>query len=139
VKEPEDFELLLWRQLRMLYEVDRTAHEWDPTVSKDPDSARFAFSLGGRAFFVVGLSPAGKRWARTFPWPLLAFNAHRQFRELRQSGQFGRMQDVVRKRDEALEGDINPNLAEWGEHTEARQYSGREVEDGWRCPVRFDD
>jgi FPC/CPF motif-containing protein YcgG len=121
----------------MLYEADRGEHDWDPSVSRDPDDPRFAFSFGGRAFFVVGLAPSGERWARTFPWPLLAFNAHRQFRELRKSGQFERMQEVVRQRDEALEGDINPNLSDWGTHTEARQYSGREVDEKWRCPVRF--
>jgi FPC/CPF motif-containing protein YcgG len=139
VKEPEEFEDLLWRQLHMLYETDREDNEWDPSVSKDPDDPRFAFSFGGRAFFVVGLAPSGERWARTFPWPLLAFNAHHQFRALRRSGRFERMQEVVRQRDEALEGDVNPNLSDWGTHTEARQYSGREVEEGWRCPVRFDD
>jgi FPC/CPF motif-containing protein YcgG len=137
MKDSAEFEGLLWRQLRMLYELDRDEHEWDPTVSRDPDDPRFAFSFGGRAFFVVGVAPSGERWARTFPWPVLAFNAHRQFRELRASGQFGRMQEVVRERDAALEGEINPNLSDWGTHTEARQYSGREVEDEWVCPVRF--
>jgi FPC/CPF motif-containing protein YcgG len=70
---------------------------------------------------------------------VLAFNAHRQFQELRARGQFERMQEVVRERDAALEGEINPNLSDWGTHTEARQYSGREVEDGWVCPVRFEE
>jgi FPC/CPF motif-containing protein YcgG len=84
VKDPIDFEQMLWRQLRMLYEVDRDKHAWDATVNRDPNDSRFAFSFGGRAFFVVGLAPSGERWARTFPWPLLAFNAHRQFRELRE-------------------------------------------------------
>jgi FPC/CPF motif-containing protein YcgG len=138
VKDAVDFEELLWRQLKMLHEADN-GHDWDPSVSRDPEDPRFAFSFGGRAFFVVGLAPSGERWARTFPWPLLAFNAHRQFRDLRKSGQFERMQEVVRQRDEALEGEINPNLSDWGSHTEARQYSGRVVEDGWRCPVRFED
>jgi FPC/CPF motif-containing protein YcgG len=135
VKEPAGFEGLLWRQLRLLHERDTA--EWDPSVSSDPGDPRFAFSFGGRAFFVVGLAPSGERWARTFPWPLLAFNAHRQFRELRTSGKFERIQEVVRERDEALEGDLNPNLSDWGSHTEARQYSGREVEDDWTCPVQF--
>jgi FPC/CPF motif-containing protein YcgG len=137
VKQPVEFEEMLWKQLSLLHERDKS--EWDPSVSRDPDDPRFAFSFGGRAFFVVGLAPSGERWARTFPWPLLAFNAHRQFQELRKSGQFQRMQEVVRKRDEELEGDINPNLSDWGTHTEARQYSGREVADDWRCPVRFDE
>ena len=126
VREPEDFETLLWDQLRALHALDDAA--WDPTVSRDPTDPDFSFSFAGRAFFIVGLAPSGERWARTFPWPVLVFNAHFQFERLRATGQFQRMQDVIRERDEQLEGDINPNLADFGEHTEARQYSGREVE-----------
>jgi FPC/CPF motif-containing protein YcgG len=69
---------------------------------------------------------------------LLAFNAHFQFEQLRESGQFERMQEVIRDRDTELEGDVNPNLANFGEHTEAKQYSGREVGDDWGCPVTFE-
>ena len=135
VMTPEEFELLLWDQLAKLHEIDSAP--WDPEVSADPGDPRFSFSFGGRAFFVVGLAPSGERWARTFPWPLLAFNSHDQFEHLRDSGQFERMQEVIRERDTELEGDVNPNLANFGEHTEARQYSGREVGPDWRCPVTF--
>lgn len=138
VKDGEEFERLLWRTLEQLHAIDRTQHEWDPAVSRDPDDPRFSFSIGGRAFFVVGLAPSGERWARTFPWPLLAFNPHEQFERLREQGQFERIQEVVRERDVALEGSTNPNLADWGDHTEARQYSGRPVGPEWRCPARFD-
>ncbi len=139
VRDPEEFEELLWAQLKRLHEMDRGHHAWDPSVSRDPANPRFSFSFGGRGFFVVGLAPSGIRWARTFPWPMLVFNSHEQFEKLRATGQFGRIQAVIRDRDEKLEGDINPNLANFGEHTEARQYSGREVGDDWRCPVRFDE
>ena len=47
------------------------------------------------------------------------------------------MQHVVRDRDREIEGDVNPNLSDFGEHTDARQYSGRAVDDSWRCPVDF--
>jgi FPC/CPF motif-containing protein YcgG len=90
--------------------------------------------MAGQAFFVVGLSPQAERWARRFPWPVLVFNAHEQFEELRKSEQFPR----IRERDAELEGEPNPNLADYGDHTEARQYSGREVESDWVCPARFD-
>jgi FPC/CPF motif-containing protein YcgG len=33
-----------------------------------------------------------------------------------------------------VQGTLNPNLADFGERSESRQYSGREVEEGWRCP-----
>jgi FPC/CPF motif-containing protein YcgG len=133
----EQFEGLLWKQLRLLHELDDT--DWDPAVSRDVGHPDFSFSFGGRGFFVVGLAPSGSRWARTFSWPTLVFNAHYQFETLRKTGQFERIQEVIRDRDEKLEGDINPNLANFGEHTEARQYSGREIIGEWRCPVRFDE
>ena len=31
-------------------------------------------------------------------------------------------------------GSLNPMLAQHGEASEARQYSGRQVDDGWKCP-----
>ena len=133
--QPIEFEALLWQQLERLHETDRSP--WDPTVSSDPAEPTFSFSFAGRAFFVVGLAPNGERWARTFPWPTLAFNAHFQFEQLREAGQFERMQDVVRERDRVIEGDINPNLSDFAEHPDARQYAGRAVGDSWRCPVTF--
>lgn len=135
VIDAEEFEQLLWQQLLLLHRRDLAP--WDAEVSSDPAAPRFSFSFAGRAYFVVGLSPAGSRWARTFPWPLLAFNPHDQFERLRASGQFERIQEVIRERDEELEGSINPNLANFGEHTEAAQYSGREVGPDWRCPITF--
>jgi uncharacterized protein len=128
----------LWEQLAELHELDREHHEWDETVSRDPADPRFAFSFAGRAFFVVGLSPQAERWARRFPWPLLAFNAHFQFEKLREDGRFEGIRDTVRQRDANIEGDVNPNVEDFGEHTEARQYSGRSVPNDWSCPVRFD-
>lgn len=136
VIEPEQFETLLWAQLRRLHEVDD--EPWDPTVSREPDDGRFSFSFAGKAFFIVGLSPTGARWGRRFPWPTLAFNPHEQFERLRADGRFEQLRDTVRARDVQLEGNLNPNLADYGAHTEARQYSGREVAHDWRCPVRFD-
>ncbi len=132
----DEFEVRLWSQLRRLHDVDGSP--WDPTVSRDPDDGTFSFSFAGEAFFIVGLSPTSSRWGRRFPWPTLAFNPHAQFEDLRENGQFERLQHAVRDRDLLLEGDLNPNLADFGTHTEARQYSGRPVEDDWRCPVHFD-
>ena len=40
-------------------------------------------------------------------------------------------------RDEALTGSRNPMLARHGEASEARQYSGRAVDEDWRCPFRY--
>lgn len=128
------FERSLWQHLRDMHLHDAMKHAWDPSVSDDPDSSDFSFSIAGRAFFVVGMSPVASRLARRSPMPCLVFNLHEQFELLRSSGKYEGMQRVIRDRDVALQGSINPVLARYGEASEARQYSGREVGPGWQCP-----
>lgn len=128
------WEKLLWAQLQSLHDLDREHHAWDPTVSSDPADPDFSFSFAGTAFFVVGLHPASSRLSRRFAWPTLVFNAHVQFERLREQNQFERLRATVRARDYKLQGSLNPNLSNFGDSSEARQYSGRAVEDGWRCP-----
>jgi FPC/CPF motif-containing protein YcgG len=130
------FETALWSQLERLHDLDSTFHVWDPSVSDDPNDPTFSFSLAGNAFFIVGLNPEASRAARRFSWPTLVFNAHAQFEKLKDDGQFVNLQSKIRDRDIALQGSINANLADFGHHSEARQYSGREVEPNWRCPFR---
>lgn len=128
------FERRLWRQLRRLHALDDPDTAWDPTVSDDPESPEFSFSFGGRALFVVGMHPASSRLARRFRWPTLVFNPRAQFERLRAEGKFERLRTLVRERDVALQGTPNPSLADFGERSEARQYSGRATEPEWRCP-----
>jgi FPC/CPF motif-containing protein YcgG len=128
------FETLLWRQLQRLHELDELGNEWDPSASADPESAQFSFSFASRALFVVGLHPASSRLSRRFRWPALVFNPRAQFERLRAEGRFERLRSAVRERDVALQGTPNPNLADFGEQSEARQYSGRAAEADWRCP-----
>ncbi|HKR02080.1 MAG TPA: guanitoxin biosynthesis heme-dependent pre-guanitoxin N-hydroxylase GntA [Pyrinomonadaceae bacterium] len=136
VSDEREWEQLLWSQLQSLYDLDRAHHAWDPRVSPDPADPDFSFSFAGMGFFVVGLHPASSRHARRFAWPTLVFNAHEQFERLREQNQFERLRETVRARDYKLQGSLNPNLSDFGEHSEARQYSGRAVEEGWRCPFR---
>jgi FPC/CPF motif-containing protein YcgG len=133
------FERRLWRQLQLLHEHDELGAEWDPSVSADPESAQFSFSFAGRALFVVGLHPRSSRLSRRFHWPSLVFNPRAQFERLRAQGKFERLRDAVRERDVALQGTPNPNLADFGERSEARQYSGRPTEPEWRCPFHRKD
>lgn len=128
------FEDLLWRQLRALNSYDAPLFEWDPAVSSDPENPHFSFSFAGRAFFIVGLHPHSSRQARRFPWPALVFNPHEQFVRLREEGRWERFQQIIRAREKALQGSLNPNLSDYGTITEARQYSGRQVERDWRPP-----
>lgn len=129
------FETLMWAQLQSLHELDRAkGFKWDRKVSDDPARAEFSFSVAGRAFFVVGLHPGASRKARRTPFPCLVFNFHDQFEELKASGKYSSMQTAIRKRDTALQGSVNPMLSRFGEASEAIQYSGRAVKEGWKCP-----
>ena len=131
--DEHSFEADLWMQLQRLSDL-KTNSRWDATASDDPSDSGFAFSFAGRALFVVGLHPQSSRHARQFRWPALVFNPHRQFERLRETGRFERLRAAVREREIALQGSLNPNLADFGEQSEARQYSGRASEADWVCP-----
>jgi len=133
VSDDQRFHELLWAQLQALHELDINEHAWAEGVSDDPSSANFSFSVASRAFFVVGLNPHSARFARRAPHPTLVFNFHDQFEALRANGRYEKLQGAIRKRDIALQGDINPLLARFGEGSEARQYSGRPA---GQCPFR---
>lgn len=129
------FEALLWSQLQRLHSLDyRRGSRWSKDVSSNPDSPDFSLSLAGHAFFVIGLHPGASRMARRFQYPTLVFNSHQQFERLRADGRYQKMQAATRARDIALQGSINPNLADFGTAAETRQYSGRKVDADWRCP-----
>lgn len=129
------FERRLWLQLASLHDRDDPSAGWDPSVSDDPHDPHFSFSFGGCALFIVGLHPHSTRAARRFRWPALVFNPHAQFDQLRRDGRYEPLRAMIRERDIALQGTPNPNLADFGERSEARQYSGRDnTSADWRCP-----
>jgi FPC/CPF motif-containing protein YcgG len=130
------FERLLWQTLQQLHDLDAAHHAWDPLVSADASDPEFSFSFGGVAFFVVGLHASSSRATRRFAWPTLVFNPHQQFEDLKATGRFTRFRDVIRRAERALQGDINPMLADYGQRSEASQYSGRQVDAEWKCPFR---
>ena len=131
------FEQALWTRLQALHALDARTAPWDPSVSDDPASPRFSFSLGGHAFYVVGLHPASSRRARRFPHAALVLNLHSQFEALRADGRYERFHEAIVERDVEFSGSVNPMLATHGEGLEAPQYSGREVDAGsWRCPFK---
>lgn len=136
VGDEKNWEQRLWAQLQSLHEMDSRFYDWNKTVSSDPEDAEFSFSFAETAFFVVGLHPASSRVARRFAYPTLIFNAHDQFENLRRKNKFERMKQTIRGRDLKLQGSLNPNLSNFGEQSEARQYSGRAVEADWKCPFQ---
>jgi FPC/CPF motif-containing protein YcgG len=132
------FEGALWERIQSISDKDVwRGQSYDDRVSPDPASPHFSLSFGGEAFFVVGLHPRASRPARRFDRPTMVFNLHDQFEILRDAGKYEGMREKILVRDEALAGSRNPMLARHGETSEARQYSGRAVEEGWRCPFHY--
>jgi FPC/CPF motif-containing protein YcgG len=131
-----EFEDLLWQQLRNLHRAEAERFDWDPSVRSDPGDPYFSFSLAGQALYVIGMHANSSREARRFKWPALVFNPHEQFEQLRADGKWKKMQETIRSRDFELQGSVNPMLSDFGEQSEARQYSGRAVEENWRAPFR---
>jgi len=131
-----EFEQRLWRQLQTLNRIDAATSAWDSSTQSDPADPQFSFSFAGQALYVIGLHPNSSRMARQFKWPTLVFNPHEQFERLRADGKWKRMQQTIRERDVQLQGSVNPMLSDFGEATEARQYSGRAVDDNWQAPFK---
>ena len=131
----EQFEAAMWERLQSLAAKDEwRGQKLDPKISADPDDPHFSLSFGGQGYFVVGMHPAASRAARRTPYPTLVFNLHDQFETLRNQNRYARMKEQILKRDERLDGSVNPMLSQHGETSEARQYSGRQVGEDWRCP-----
>lgn len=131
----EHFERAMWDRIQSLADKDKWRGQvYDHRVSPDPADPHFSLSFGGQAFFVVGLHPGASRPARRFTRPTLVFNLHAQFERLRAEGLYERMRETILERDRKLTGYVNPMLARFGEASEARQYSGRQVEEDWTCP-----
>jgi FPC/CPF motif-containing protein YcgG len=127
-----EFENALWTFLQRLHDHDDAP--WDPNVSPDPEDPNFSFSLKGKAFYVIGMHPKSSRMARQAPYCTVVFNLHWQFEKLREMGTYQSVKKRIRSRDEALQGFINPILTDFGDSSETKQYSGRLVEQNWKCP-----
>lgn len=130
------FERFLWMRLQALSDLDSVQYPYDQRVSPDPHSDQFSFSLKEEAFFVIGLNPDSSREARRFKYPTLVFNPHAQFEELRSLKRYDKMKNIVRKRDVALSGSINPMLQDFGAASEVYQYSGMQYDSNWQCPFK---
>lgn len=137
VLSEKEFEVALWARVQGLHDIDAASGaRWAEGVAREPNSPDFSFSVGGAAYFVVGLHPGASRAARRFCRPALIFNPHEQFERLRADGRYYQMQQIIRDREIARHGSINPMLTDFGTGREAAQYSGRHVGEGWTCPLK---
>lgn len=131
------FESAMWQRIQSFADKDHwLGQSYDERVSPDPEDSHFSLSFGGEAFFVVGFHPNASRPARRFAHPVLVFNLHDQFERLREQGRYERMRTAILDRDLRLAGSLNPMLSRHGEASEARQYSGRQTGEDWRCPFQ---
>jgi FPC/CPF motif-containing protein YcgG len=136
LSEPE-FERAMWQRLQSIADKDAwLGQQPDERVSGDPEDPHFSLTFGGEAYFVVGLHPNASRPARRFDRPVLVFNLHDQFERLRAEGRYEKMREKIIARDVALAGTPNPMLERHGDASAARQFSGRAVNDDWKCPFR---
>jgi FPC/CPF motif-containing protein YcgG len=131
------YEVLLWQQLQKIHNLDHTS--WDSKVSSDPQADNFSFSILGQSFYIVGMHPNSSRDARKSPKPTLIFNLHSQFERLKDNNVYERVKKIIRERDKMKNGSVNPMMLDFGEKSEAPQYSGRKVEDNWVCPFSSKD
>jgi FPC/CPF motif-containing protein YcgG len=131
------FERCLWERLQSLTDKDVWhGQPHDARVSADADNPHFSLSFANEGFFVLGLHPEASRPARRFSHPAIVFNLHDQFEELRRQNRYAKLRHHILERDQALAGSTNPMLQIFGESSEARQYSGRVVDEKWECPYR---
>jgi FPC/CPF motif-containing protein YcgG len=129
------FDALLWERLNALSTLDRLNFKHDSRVDADPTANHYSYSLKQEAFFIIGLNPFSSRKARRFAYPTLVFNPHAEFEKLKKANRYAQMKKIVRKRDLAFSGSVNPLLNDFGEASEVYQYSGVHHDENWKCPL----
>ena len=133
------FESMMWKRLQALSDLDKKNFNHDTRVSNDPMSDSFSYSINGEAFFVLAMHPASSRKARRFHYPVLIFNPHQQFVQMKKTKAYDNMKAIVRKRDLLYSGSANPMLTDFGERSETFQYSGKAYDADWKCPLQLKD
>lgn len=129
-----EFEKKLWEHLNFMHKYDKKKYDWDSMMSSDPNDVNFGFSIGGKAFYIVGMHPNSNRNSRSFPMVMLVFNLHEQFELLKEKGSYYRLRESIRNRDKNINGSINPMMITDDTESEVKQYSGRQVGKDWKCP-----
>jgi FPC/CPF motif-containing protein YcgG len=133
-----EFERLLWRKLQSLHDIDISKEiGWSKDCESLPQSPKFSMSIAGYSFFIIGTHSNSSRSARKFKYPAMVFNSHAQFEILRKNGKYEKLQKIIRQKELEINGSINPMVKNFGEGAEASQYSGRHVDDRWKCPIKI--
>ena len=122
----EEFAHKFWDFAQLVHDIDMLAGNYDPSVSADPSSSSFEFSMAGRAIFTTTLNPGHPRLARHAFMPIWVCNQTQQFERLRTLGQFETWKRNIRDADANLDpsGKPNPVLADHGYASAADQLAG---------------
>lgn len=131
------FEKAFWSFLVKLNSLDKKKFEHDSRVASDPHNANFGFSIMEEAFFLLALHPESERRARRFKTPAIVFNPHEQFENLRRRGVFHKIKNLIRRKDQILQGFSNPMLTDFGEKTEVFQYLGKKYSPRAAVPLHL--
>ncbi len=131
------YENAMWQRLQSISDLDALHFAFDKRVSPDINSPLFSFSVKEEALFVVGMHPDSSRAARRFKYPAIVFNPHAQFETLKKTNKYKSLQSVVRKRDIAFSGSINPMLNDHALSPEIAQYSGKNYGNSFTCPLKI--
>ena len=133
----EQFEKFLWEILSELNLIDyEKNYQWSDRCDKDITSPNFAFSIAEHPYFIVGLHPLSTRISRQLDVPAIVFNSHKQFKFLKETGAYEKMQNEIRSRDIAIQGSINPLLSNFGDSSEAIQYAANSNGGHFSCPFK---
>ena len=130
-----EFESYFWNLLDKLSSLDKQKYKHDDRVSSSYANSNYSYSLKEEAFFIVMLHPKSPRISRRFSCPAIVFNPHEQFENLRKDNKYQKIKNIIRKRDQKIQGNINPMLSDFGEVNELYQYTGRDyLVDGGKPP-----
>lgn len=124
----EGYEKNFWKLISQMSLADKKLHPHDTRVSDNPQDPNFSYSVKSEAFFILGLHPQSPRLARRFFRPAIVFNLHQQFEDMRKKGIFSKVRNLIRKKDQLLQGTPNPMLSDFGEKSEIFQYLGKVYE-----------
>ena len=116
----------------MLNRVDRHHFGWSRDVGSAPVDAEFSFSVGGRAFFLIGMHPQALRLARRAAMPVIVFKLHEQFVEMRSSETFQGVRDAVRARDREFPGHGQSDVGRLRATLRSRSVVALIAEHGWQ-------
>jgi FPC/CPF motif-containing protein YcgG len=137
INNEERYDALFWNTLQSLSSLDAKYYPYDTRVNSNTASHHFSFSLKSEALYVIGLNPKSSRMSRRFAYPAIVFNPHSQFEKLREEDRYLHLKEVIRKRDIACSGSVNPMLLDFGAGSEVYQYSGMQHPKEWQCPLKI--